>query len=74
MGAYEGPVDICVIYYVPVAGYEPEDIPSERFLRTPVNVWFGRGPDGVAPLRISYSVGFGDLVVQLRSLGGGGGR
>lgn len=68
--AYTGPVVVCQVYYVPVAGYDPEDWPKEHYLNTPLTVWLtdSETDDFHVPVRFSYPVGIGTLVIEAKSL------
>ena len=48
----------CRAYYEPVAGYDPEDLPSQEEAETPVNVYFKYFEDaGVhVPVRFTYKI------------------
>ena len=48
----------CRAYYEPIAGYDPEDLPSEEEAETPVNVYFKYYEDaGIhVPVRLTYKI------------------
>lgn len=67
---YEGPVISCNVYYVPVSGFDPEDLPDEDMKNTPLRIWFADMPDyGVAmPVRFELKLDFGKAVIEIRDL------
>jgi len=67
---YQGPVIACYVYYVPVSGFDPEDLPNEKERNTPLEVWFADTPDyGVfMPVRFQLQLDFGRAVLEVREL------
>ncbi len=70
LDAYEGPVIACHVYYMPLAGFDADDVPKEKYLNTPITVWFTDRPgdDFHVPIRFSYPVGIATLVIEAKSL------
>ena len=48
----------CQAYYEPIAGYDPEDLPSQEEAETPVNVYFKYHEEaGIhIPVRFTYKI------------------
>lgn len=69
-GGYEGPVIECHVYYMPVAGFDADDMPEEKFLNTPLTVWFTDDAETGfhIPVRFSYPVGPASLVIEAKAL------
>jgi len=67
---YRGPVIACYVYYVPVSGFDPEDLPDEEMKATPLEIWFADTPRlGVyMPVRFSLKLDFGTAVLEAREL------
>jgi hypothetical protein len=67
---YTGPAIACHVYYIPVAGFDPDDVPEEKYLNTPLTVWFTDTEEHEfhIPVRFSYPVGIGALVIEAKSL------
>ncbi len=67
---YEGPVIVCNTYYVPVSGFDPEDLPNEEERNTPLQIWFADTPQyGVyMPVRFELKLDFGRAVIEVRDL------
>jgi len=66
----------CRAYYEPIAGYDPEDLPSEEEAATPVNVYFKYFEDaGVhVPVRFTYKISGFKAVVKADDIEIVGGR
>ena len=56
MWDYEGPVRRCDIYYEPVSGFDPEDLPDADEQAQPIKVWFGDIGGWDIPLKFSYKI------------------
>lgn len=69
-GAYTGPAIACHVYYIPVAGFDADDYPEDKYLNTPLTVLFMDSPESDIhiPVRFSYPVGLGTLVIEAKSL------
>ena len=67
---YKGPVTSCNVYYIPVSGFDPEDLPDEDMENTPLRVWFADTPSyGVSmPVRFELQLDFGKAVIEIRDL------
>ena len=60
----------CHVHYEPIAGYDPEDLPSSEEEATPVDVYFRYVPevDMHVPVRFSYKVSGFTAVVKMSDL------
>ena len=60
----------CHVYYEPIAGYDPEDLPSAEEEATPVDVYFRYFPevDMHVPVRFAYSVSGFKAIVKLSDI------
>ena len=56
IGDYRGPIRRCDIYYEPVSGFDPEDLPDADEAATPVKVWMGDIGGYDIPLKFSYKI------------------
>ena len=56
IGDYRGPIRRCDIYYEPVSGFDPEDLPDTEEGATPVKVWMGDLGGYDVPLKFSYKI------------------
>ena len=67
---FKGDTIKCKIYYVPVSGFDPEDLPSEEEASTPVIAYLSKNEDvGLyIPVRMTYKISFFKAVVKLREL------
>lgn len=67
---YKGDTVKCKIYYVPVSGFDPEDLPSEEEASTPVIAYLAKTDDvGLyIPVRMTYKISFFKVVIKLRKL------
>ena len=67
---YKGPAIACWVYYIPISGYDPEDLPDEKTQNTPLEIWFADTPqNGVfMPVRFEYPLDFGRAVLEVRKL------
>lgn len=68
--AWQGEAIVCRAYYEPIAGYDPEDYPSERDLRYPLVVWLAELPDAgiYLPVRLHTRAGFGGVTIEATRL------
>ena len=64
------PATHCHVYYDPIAGYDPEDLPSAEEEATPVDVYFRYYPevDMHVPVRFAYKVSGFTAVVKMSDL------
>ena len=60
----------CHVYYEPIAGYDPEDLPSAEEESTPVDVYFRYYPevDMHVPVRFAYKVSGFTAVIKMSDL------
>lgn len=67
---FKGETIKCKIYYVPVSGFDPEDLPSEEEASTPVIAYLTKNEDvGLyIPVKLTYKISFFKAVVKLRDL------
>lgn len=57
----------CHAYYEPIAGYDPEDLPSQEEAATPINAYFKFYPEaGIhVPVRLTYKISGFKAVVKV---------
>ncbi len=67
---FKGETIICKIFYVPVSGFDPEDLPSEEEASAPVKVYLTKNDDvGLyIPVKMTYKISFFHAVVKLRNI------
>ena len=69
---YRGPVTRCDVYYEPVSGFDPEDLPDAEEGATPIKMWLApiQGPDRVwdVPIRFSYKISGFKAVMKIDDL------
>jgi len=67
---YEGDTIRCNVYYEPVAGFDPEDLPSEEEGSTPIKIYIANFEDaGVyIPVRMTYKISGFKAVVKAREI------
>jgi len=60
----------CHAYYEPIAGYDPEDLPSDEEAQTPINVYFKYYEEaGVhVPVRFTYKISGFKAVVKVDNI------
>jgi hypothetical protein len=68
--AWRGDALICHVWYHPIAGYDPEDYPSESELRHPLTLWLAEFEDGAfyMPVRLHTRAGFGGVTIEAREI------
>lgn len=68
--AWRGEVLVCHVWYHPVAGYDPEDYPSEAELRHPLTLWLAPFEDGAfyLPVRLHTRAGFGGVTIEAQTI------
>lgn len=68
--AYRGETIRCHAFYEPIAGYDPEDMPTESDIAEPVVLWLAPFADGAIhlPVRIRTNSGFGAITIEARSI------
>lgn len=68
--AWRGEARVCDVYYSPVSGYDPEDLPSEDEMRHPLTIWLAPFADHNVhvPVRAHTRAGFGGVTIEAISL------
>ncbi|WP_421787890.1 DUF3108 domain-containing protein [Hyphobacterium sp.] len=68
--AWRGEATRCHAFYEPIAGYDPEDLPTESDIAEPVVLWLAPFADGTIhlPVRIRTNSGFGAITIEARSI------
>ena len=68
--AWRGEAIRCHAFYEPIAGYDPEDMPSESDIAEPVVLWLApfNGGGIHLPVRIRTDSGFGAITIEARSI------
>ncbi|WP_300528923.1 DUF3108 domain-containing protein [Maricaulis sp.] len=68
--AWSGEALVCHAYYEPISGYDPEDYPSERDTRLPLEIWLASFDDGAfhLPVRLHTRAGFGGVTIEAREI------
>jgi len=67
VGGKKVPTTLCHVYYEPINGFDPEDLPSTEEGTTPVKVEFMARPDlGLnVPVRFTYKISAIKAVIKL---------
>ena len=67
---WRGDALLCNAWYVPIAGYDPEDYPSESELSHPLRIWLAPLEDGryYLPVRLYTRAGLGGVSIELTNL------
>jgi hypothetical protein len=68
IGDYRGMVRRCDIYYEPVSGFDPEDLPDADEQSTPIKVWMGDIGGYDIPLKFSYKISGFKAVIKVDEL------
>jgi len=60
----------CYVYYVPISGFDPEDLPSQKEASTPVTVHLVKSPelDMYIPIRFSYKISGFTAVIKVTDM------
>lgn len=60
----------CSVYYVPVSGFDPEDLPSEEEASTPVKIYLAKFDEAglYIPVRMSYKISIFKAVIKTRNI------
>lgn len=68
--AWRGNAVRCHAFYEPIAGYDPEDMPSESDIAEPIVLWLApfNGDQIYLPVRIRTNSGFGAITIEARSI------
>ena len=68
--AWRGDALVCHAWYEPIAGYDPEDYPSESELRYPLTLWLAAFEGGAfyMPVRLHTRAGFGGITIEAHEI------
>ncbi|WP_417476864.1 DUF3108 domain-containing protein [Maricaulis sp.] len=68
--AWRGEALLCHAWYEPIAGYDPEDYPTQAELRYPLDIWLAHFPEHgfYLPVRLHTRAGFGGVTIQVAEL------
>jgi hypothetical protein len=68
--AWRGDAVVCQVWYEPIAGYDPEDYPSEEELTHPLTIWLAPFDAGRfhVPVKIHTRAGFGGVTIEARQI------
>jgi len=60
----------CYVYYVPLSGFDPEDLPEQKETETPVKVYLVKNPelDMYIPIRFSYKISGFTAVIKVTDM------
>ena len=60
----------CYVYYVPISGFDPEDLPNQKESSTPVTVHMVKSPelDMYIPIRFSYKISGFTAVIKVTDM------
>ncbi len=60
----------CSVYYVPVSGFDPEDLPSAEEAATPVKIYLAKFDEAglYIPVRMSYKISVLKAVIKARNI------
>ncbi|MEP6343190.1 MAG: DUF3108 domain-containing protein [Maricaulaceae bacterium] len=60
----------CSIYYVPISGFDPEDLPSRKEAETPISIYMVKSPelDMYVPSRFSYKISGFTAVIKVTDM------
>lgn len=60
----------CYVYYVPISGFDPEDLPEKKEAETPVTVYLVKSPelDMYVPIRFSYKISGFTAVIKVTDM------
>jgi len=67
---FKGDTIGCNVYYIPVSGFDPEDLPSEEEAATPVKIYLAKFDEvGLyIPVRMSYKISIFKAVIKTRNI------
>lgn len=67
---YKGDTVKCKVYYVPVSGFDPEDLPSAEEAAAPVIMYLAPHDDAglYIPVRMTYKISFFKAVIKAREI------
>ena len=67
---YKGMTIRCKAYYIPVAGFDPEDLPSKEEQETPLKIYLAHFEDDglYIPVKITYKISGFKAVIKARDI------
>lgn len=67
---YKGDTIRCKIYYIPVSGFDPEDLPSEEEVSTPVTIYLAKHEAAglYIPIKMVYKISGFNAVIKTRDI------
>jgi len=67
---FKGDTIGCSVYYIPVSGFDPEDLPSEEEASTPVKIYLAKFDEAglYIPVRMSYKISIFKAVIKTRNI------
>lgn len=67
---YKGNTVKCKVYYVPVSGFDPEDLPSAEEAAAPIVMYLAPFEDAglYVPVRMTYKISFFKAVIKAREI------
>ncbi len=67
---YKGDTIKCLVYYEPVSGFDPEDLPSEEEASTPINMYLAHFEQAglYIPVRMTYKISGFKAVIKAREI------
>lgn len=67
---YKGDTVKCKVYYVPVSGFDPEDLPSEEEAAAPIVIYLAKYDEAglYIPVRMTYKISFFKAVIKTRDI------
>jgi len=67
---YKGDTIRCMVYYIPVSGFDPEDLPSEEEGSTPITMYLANFEDAglYIPVRMTYKISGFKAVIKARDI------
>ena len=60
----------CKIYYIPISGFDPEDLPSKKEAGTPIDAQLVKNDelDMYIPMRLSYKISGFKAVIKITDM------
>jgi hypothetical protein len=67
---FKGETLRCKVYYIPVSGFDPEDLPDDEEKSTPITMYLAHFPEAGLhiPVRMSYKIGGFKAVIKTRNI------
>jgi len=67
---YKGDTIRCYVYYIPVSGFDPEDLPSDEEGGTPITMYLANFEDAglYIPVRMTYKISGFKAVIKARDI------